>query len=234
MKSTSLLLLATAAALTACNEGSYEAHQTYFTPQQPDGMMLYADQSEDSTHVYSLDSWTLSLEGDGWFNVTPTQQEIPAGYTGFTKLTLRTTPNTTGENRSGAIVVNSYHTITQRVYQCTWLNILYPYAQYYYPEGKEEVYANRQAKFQLNLPFDATSSQVRLVTYADQATITSDAAWVKPEQDVCETAGLHTVALTVQPNPEETKRYATLTVTSAHITTTIQVEQQGAKPQSAS
>ena len=46
-----LPLLALVLALAACTEGSYEHHASYFYPQRPDGQLLYADQTMDTTPI---------------------------------------------------------------------------------------------------------------------------------------------------------------------------------------
>ena len=42
----------------ACDSGENEAHQTYFYPDRAGGLQLYADQTEDTLHIVSLDSWS--------------------------------------------------------------------------------------------------------------------------------------------------------------------------------
>ena len=86
-------------ALTACTEGSYERHESYFYPQRPDGQLLYADQTMDTTLIYSLDSWQATKEGD-WFSITPESFEVKPGVSIFNKMTFTTTPNTTGKGRN--------------------------------------------------------------------------------------------------------------------------------------
>lgn len=221
MKSGILSLLVLTLAFVSCSEASYEAHQSFFYPQQPQGILLYADQSMDTTSVYSIDSWTLETEG-GWFEVTPKELTISAGTSLFTKLTITTTPNTTGANRSGCIVVNAYHTISQRVYQSTWHNILYPFARY--EEGEDGTYATRKATFAMSVAFDATEAEVRFRTYAPAATLTSDVDWMQPGQTNFD-ADTHNVKLVVQPNPTDSVRTGWLTLSSAGISTKIKVWQ---------
>ena len=219
-----LPLLALVLALAACTEGSYEHHASYFYPQRPDGQLLYADQTMDTTLIYSLDSWQATKEGD-WFSITPESFEVRPGVSIFTKMTFTTTPNTTGKGRTGLVTIHAYHTISQSLYQTPWLNITYPFAQY--TKGEDHTFATRKATFRLSLPSSATASQLRFTTYAENATLTSDAEWVTPEKTIFLAPNSYEVKLTIQPNKSKDARSAQLTLTSAGISTPITVEQAG-------
>lgn len=219
-----LPLLALVLALAACTEGSYEHHASYFYPQRPDGQLLYADQTMDTTLIYSLDSWQATKEGD-WFSITPESFEVRPGVSIFTKMTFTTTPNTTGKGRTGLVTIHAYHTISQSLYQTPWLNITYPFAQY--TKGEDHTFATRKATFRMALLSSATSSQVRFTTYAENATLTSNAEWVTPEKTIFLAPNNYEVKLTIQPNKSKDPRSAQLTLTSAGISTPITVEQAG-------
>ena len=219
-----LPLLALVLGLAACTEGSYEHHASYFNPQRPDGQLLYADQTMDTTLIYSLDSWQATKEGD-WFSITPESFEVRPGVSIFTKMTFTTTPNTTGKGRTGLDTIHAYHTISQSLYQTPWLNITYPFAQY--TKGEDHTFATRKATFRMALLSSATSSQVRFTTYAENATLTSNAEWVTPEKTIFIAPNSYEVKLTIQPNKSKNPRTAQLTLTSAGISTPITVEQAG-------
>ena len=219
-----LPLLALVLALAACTEGSYEHHASYFYPQRPDGQLLYADQTMDTTLIYSLDSWQATKEGD-WFSITPESFEVRPGVSIFTKMTFTTTPNTTGKGRTGLVTIHAYHTISQSLYQTPWLNITYPFAQY--TKGEDHTFATRKATFRMALLSSATSSQVRFTTYAENATLTSNAEWVTPEKTIFLAPNNYEVKLTIQPNKSKDPRTAQRTLTSAGISTPIIVEQAG-------
>ena len=219
-----LPLLALVLALAACTEGSYEHHASYFYPQRPDGQLLYADQTMDTTLIYSLDSWQATKEGD-WFSITPESFEVRPGVSIFNKMTFTTTPNTTGKGRTGLVTIHAYHTISQALYQTSWLNITYPFAQY--TEGEDHTFATRKATFRLSLLSSATASQLRFTTYAENASLTSDAEWVTPEKTIFLAPNSYEVKLTIQPNKSKAPRSAQLTLTSAGISTPITVEQAG-------
>ena len=219
-----LPLLALVLGLAACTEGSYEHHASYFYPQRPDGQLLYADQTMDTTLIYSLDSWQATKEGD-WFSITPESFEVRPGVSIFTKMTFTTTPNTTGKGRTGLVTIHAYHTISQSLYQTPWLNITYPFAQY--TKGEDHTFATRKATFRMALLSSATSSQVRFTTYAENATLTSNAEWVTPEKTIFLAPNSYEVKLTIQPNKSKDARSAQLTLTSAGISTPITVEQAG-------
>ena len=211
-------------ALAACTEGTYERHESYFYPQRPDGQLLYADQTMDTTLIYSLDSWQATKEGD-WFSITPENFEVKPGVSIFNKMTFTTTPNTTGKGRTGLVTIHAYHTISQSLYQTPWLNITYPFAQY--TEGEDHTFATRKATFRLSLLSSATASQLRFTTYAENASLTSDAEWVTPEKTIFLAPNSYEVKLTIQPNKSKDARSAQLTLTSAGISTPITVEQAG-------
>ena len=224
MKKVLFPLLTLVLALAACTEGSYERHESFFYPQRPDGQLLYADQTQDTTLVYSLDSWTATKVGD-WFSLTPESFEVRPGVSIATKMTFTTTPNNTGQGRVGRVTIHAYHTISQMLYQTPWLNITYPYAQY--TEGEDQTFVTRKATFRLALLSDATASKVRFTTYAENATLTSNAEWVTPEKTVFLAPNSYEVNLTVKPNKDKDARTAQLTLTSAGISTPIIVEQAG-------
>lgn len=211
-------------ALAACTEGTYERHESYFSPQRPDGQRLYADQTMDTTLIYSLDSWQATKEGD-WFSITPESFEVKPGVSIFNKMTFTTTPNNTGKVRKGLVTIHAYHTISQSLYQAPWLNITYPFAQY--TEGEDHTFAIRKATFRLSLLSSATASQLRFTTYAENASLTSDAEWVTPEKTIFLAPNSYEVKLTIQPNKSKDPRSAQLTLTSAGISTPITVEQAG-------
>ncbi len=210
--------------LASCTEGTYERHESYFSPQRPDGQRLYADQTMDTTLIYSLDSWQATKEGD-WFSITPESFEVKPGVSILNKMTFTTTPNNTGKVRKGLVTIHAYHTISQSLYQAPWLNITYPFAQY--TEGEDHTFATCKATFRLSLPSDETASTVRFTTYAENATLTSDAEWLIPEKTIFLAPNSYKVKLTIQPNKSKDPRSAQLTLTSAGVSTPITVEQAG-------
>ena len=211
-------------ALTSCTEGSYERHETFFYPQRPDGQLLYADQTKDTTLIYSLDSWQATKEGE-WFSITPESCEVSPTASIATKMTFTTTPNTTGKGRTGLVTIHSYHTISQSLYQTPWLNITYPFAKY--NEGEDKTFVTRQATFHLSLLSSATTSKVCFTTYAENATLTSNADWVTPEKTSFLGPKNYEIKLNIQPNKDKNPRTAQLTLTSAGISTPITIEQAG-------
>lgn len=209
-------------ALTSCSEGSYESHQTFFYPQRPQGIMLYADQTSDTTRIYSLDSWTAETEGE-WFNVTPQTQEVNPGYFADTRLDITTTPNTTGKNRSGRIRINAYHSISTPIYQCTWLNIAYPYAKYENTDINDN-FATRTAKFETEVEHNTKTTQFIFNIYGESATLTSNADWARPKKNNF-IKGANNVIVELDENTQPVARNAQFTLTSQGISTTIHLKQ---------
>lgn len=201
--------------VVSCDEADYEVHQTFFYPQKPYGLQLYADQTADTINVYSIDPWTSSLTGD-WFTVSPTVSDKWFN----THIDITTSVNTTGKNRQGMFNVHAHETIGLLVMQNTWLNIMDPS-----PRVDNTVpFEDRRAVFECRVDDDAYSPEVSFYVYQDDAQLTSQAEWLKPET-ITFAKGYHTVKVNVETNPEEQERTGTLTLTSAGITSVITIVQ---------
>ena len=219
-----LLWAGLALALISCDESSYEVHQTFFYPQQPGGMQLYADQPSDTIHVYSLDSWTASTTQE-WMSVTPDAFTVSPTTSGDTRLTVSVTPNTTGALRTGYLVVNAHDAVSMAVNQFPWLNVIVPEPIYYTdaPEGGDAASTTR-ARFDLRLSPTTQDTIAVFRVYRDGATLQSDAKWLQPDRATF-SAGRDTVRLSVAPNQTGAARSARLTLTSAGVATDITVTQ---------
>lgn len=97
----SLLLM-----LSACS-GDPEPHQLV-PVEQP--FILYADQTVDSVRFYTFDSWSVVPSVDWITVVGQSQATIDYDYTKryLFRVVLNITPNTSGETRSGTVLVKSY------------------------------------------------------------------------------------------------------------------------------
>ena len=230
MKSTltkiSLCLALITATMTSCLNGENEYHEIYFYPQRPEGIVFYADQTTDTTTLVSYDSWTMTKEGE-WFDASPNSQEIPVGSYGITRIGISTTPNTTGQNRSGRISINSYLSISTPIYQAAWLNITSPRPKYTNTDTNGS-FNSLKARFELELLANTTSTSVHFYTYGKSATLTSDAEWLKPQISTYMT-GAQRALINVEPNETSTARQAQLSLTSEGVTTIIYVKQEGKK-----
>ena len=230
MKSTftkiSLCLALITATMTSCLNGENEYHEIYFYPQRPEGIVLYADQTTDTTTLVSYDSWTMTKEGE-WFDASPNSQEIPVGSYGITRIGISTTPNTTGQNRSGRISINSYLSISTPIYQAAWLNIISPQPKYTNTDTNGS-FNSLKARFELELLANTTSTSVHFYTYGKSATLTSDAEWLKPQISTY-MKGAQMALINVEPNETSTARQAQLSLTSEGVTTIIYVKQEGKK-----
>lgn len=215
---TSALLL-----LTACTESNYEMHQTYFYPQHPGGMNFFADQLSDTVHIVSFDSWT-ARSATSWISVSPESEEVPAGYIGDTRLTIKTEANTTGKNRSGFFEVKSYSNIGMAVNQSHWLNIEHPRPIY----NAAVDFSDKVASFKMDVFAHTADTTITFTVYQNAATLVSDADWFVPKAGSFE-KGKHEVSITVTPNTSNQERTAKLTLTSGGISTPIQIIQQAKK-----
>ena len=227
-----------ALALTACdNESTNGQHGTSFYPITVGGIETFADQTADSVRVMSFDSWTLKNTSD-WCSVRAEGQEnnisvkVPEGYISSTRLDFRLQPNTTGKLRSNRIdVVSSYAkigTVSTTLTQYPHHNITSPSGQY----GTGDEYSRT---FTLNVPAEGVNSYgskpyVKFTVYAEGATLTASEEWIVPDKTADFTPNQQQlVDLTVAPNPTAEKREATLSLTSAGVTTVIRVTQEGTK-----
>lgn len=232
MKLKSIILAAATAilAFTACSEGTNEYHSTYFYPTGATSLTTYADQTYDSIRVVSYDSWTLNNQCD-WFDVKLSSQvnniavNVPSGYVNGSLLELTIQPNTTGKTRSAALqVVSSFNkigTLQMMVSQKHYLNVSHPAVK---------TDTNGNTTFGIALSSSAKkddgsySSFVTFTVYSADATLTSSDSWLVPEKTTgFDTSKTQKVTFTAEPNTTGAARTATLTLTSAGISTTISV-----------
>lgn len=244
MKPIKLILAAGigAAMLSSCGDSSYEMHQTMFYPNNG-GIRFFADQTQDTIHVYSLDSWTSQASynnGDSWFNYSPKEATVEPGKASDTKITLTVQPNTTGKNLAGELRVFSHDQIATNVYHYSWLNVISPNAQYVDENGNPistgqmtiDKFEKAKAKFAIeDIQAAATDTAVRFRTYQPGATLTSDAEWLKlsGSNGSFIVSDEYRVALKASENTTGATRTANLTLTSGGISTVITVSQKGTK-----
>lgn len=231
MKKIGILATFVVALFTSCSESEYEFHQTYFTPQEPNGKILYADQVSDSTRVISYDPWTASTYfntgTDAWFSITPTECNFKAGEQfASMRVNIQGSVNNTGKIRSGHIVVKSYDTVGMPVKQTTWLNIIRPFGEVekYDATGNLLPEENRKMTFKGQTIATANQFEIEFMVYSDDATLTSDAEWLIPATTTFN-AGRHVVAIVAQENFATQPRTATLTLSSNGISTPITITQ---------
>ena len=231
MKKIFFLATFVAALFTSCSESEYESHQTYFTPQEPYGKVLYADQVTDSTRLISYDPWTASTVfnsgTDAWFTITPTSCQFTAGEQfASMRIDITASPNTTGKIRSGRISVNSYFDIGMLVTQKTWLNIVRPFGSVETQDAAGNALPEEEHKKVFSAYTFAAENQfdIEFTVYADNATLTSDAEWLVPTVTTFE-AGSHKVAVVAKENLATEPRTANLILTSNGISTPITITQ---------
>ena len=102
------LLIACSVLSLACSCADDPERHELCPVEQP--FILYADQTTDSLCFYSYDSWSvvpqdswIAVDGDSHFDV---QYDYSKRY--LFKVFLNILPNTTGETRSGTVLVQSY------------------------------------------------------------------------------------------------------------------------------
>ena len=218
-KSIATLISCAALVLTSCGESNYELHQTFFSPLKHNGMEFFADQQSDTIHLLSLDSWTLAST-DSWMRVTPTSLTIPQYKSADTRLDITTDINTTGSTRIAYINVSSVVSPSMPVIQRAWLNITQPMPFY---TNTDKVQTTK-ATFPLMLKAAANDTTIIFKVYQDGATLSSSAEWITPEATTFN-KGLHKIKVNYTGNNTNAKRNATLTLTSAGVSTDIIVSQ---------
>ncbi len=211
----SALLLALSFA--ACDDAGYERHGTNFVDVSPYGMHFYADQTVDSCGLESYDSWTAESSAPDWLSLSPASLDVPAGYVSTDWVYVHATPNTTGQYREGLLTVRGYHEASLHVQQEAYLNIARPMGTT--TEGTSI------PAYRLELKPEAAADSVIFTVYSDDVTLSSSEDWVTPK-DSSFTAGQHIVYLDFSPNLGPDVRRATLTLTSAGVTTPIELSQE--------
>ena len=231
MKKIFTLVTLAVALFSSCSDTEYELHETYFTPQEPYGKVLYADQVSDSTRVVSYDPWTASAMfnngQEAWFSITPTSCNFVAGEQfASTRIDIQASVNNTGKNRNGHIVLKSYDTLGMLIKQTTWLNIIYPFGKTATMdnEGNEIPEEDRKMTFAASTIATQNQFEIEFTVYADGATLQADADWLKPQATTF-AAGNHKAIILAEENPNTVARTANLILTSNGISTPITITQ---------
>ncbi len=234
--------LALTASLTSCGDSNEENYAFGYAKNSTTMLIMYADQTADSTFIRSTNDWTLNKIASEWITATYNGQPAPQSvkvnsfYAQQFRIDYQFTANTTGDERlalatflcnAGKLEGTSLGTyIIQRPY----LNIQQPVADVA-DDG------TKRTTFTLNVPASGltasqTKPQVIFTTYADGATLTSsDESWLKIENGNQTTAGVYaknqqqTVNLNISENTASEPRTATLTLTSNGVSTPITVIQ---------
>ncbi|MBR1712024.1 MAG: BACON domain-containing protein [Alloprevotella sp.] len=206
---------------SGCSNDPDEYHYTVFFPNDMESRTYFADQTRDTLHVLSYDSWTSTALG-GWFSVSPESQAVLAGQGTITPMFLTATPNTTETVRTGYIQVAGYGQIAKLVRQTYWLNIAAPTGRIEANAGTGDI----RCTFTTKLTAKETNLPLVFTNYTDGAKLAADATWISIP-DTAFDAGRHTFTLTVTPNQSTEPRTATLTLTSAGVSTPISVTQEG-------
>lgn len=222
---------------TACDDSENEIHSTYFYPLTANGIVVYADQPEDSTFVVSYDSWTLNSSCE-WMTVSCNgvldniSVNIPEGYYASHKLTLTFQPNTTGATRGHVLQAVSSSdkigSVYQTVTQYPFLDIRIPSATTVTDEeGNVTGYTFTTQISQTGVNLNGTKQSIAFCVYHEGATLeSSDTSWLNLSQ----TSGFETgvqqrVELNATTNETGSPRTATLTLTSGGVSTPITVTQ---------
>lgn len=229
-----LALTLTTATLQSCLGGDNENHGTQIYNRGNMGMTeLYADQTLDSIHIVSYDSWTARTANAEWFEISDKQCKVPAGYIVTQTVLIKTTPNTTGKLRVGTIYIDSeyseYGPLSTNVYQCPWLNITVPVLQVEQLEDKATGEKYSAAKFEAPIGAADNYALLACTVYAD-ATLTSDANWLSVNnEDQTLKPGNYGIKFVVSPNNDSAERVAHVTLTSNGVSNVITYTQKGKK-----
>ncbi len=218
--------VATGIALASCEGGKDEQHYTAVEKQYVE---TFADQSKDSLRVLSYDTWSLTNQTD-WLTVycgtqkNEITQKVPANTQVLTTVYFALQPNTTGKTRYAQVQVNSSYggTVSSQLMQYAFLNVQRP--------APVTDSSTRVTTFTYDIVAKpVASASVVFTVYADGATLTSsDESWLKPEKTTGFSTGEKTtVSVAVSENTASEARTATLTLTSAGVSTPITFNQKG-------
>lgn len=186
-------------------------------------MVAYADQTSDTTHLCSLDSWTISST-ESWLTISPKEATFPAGQATDTKLTFEYEVNNTGAPRIAYAQVKSHDQIATTVTQYYWLHITRPQVMKL-GEQTSGVTTETRVVFPMTLKKEAYTDSITFTVHQDNATLSTSASWIHPEETTFE-AGKHTVKFNVEANTEGQSRSAILTLTSAGVSSDITLTQE--------
>lgn len=211
-------LALTVSSFVACSDAENDTY--YASIRAKNGapvseLVLYADQTKDTLSILSTDAWTAT--GADWFTVTPgsfTPQNPNTGY--LVPIAISTTPNTTGKARAGLVTAHVREDISLPVYQAAWLNIRTPFNA---GDGEFNLVVSNS---------DSVATNMDFTTYSPSATLTSDAAWVTFSESTFK-EGAHKPQVFIGKNTTNAARTATITLTSAGVSTKINVRQPAPK-----
>ncbi len=244
--SVTLAALSTVAVFSSCGNSSDEYHQFNIYPLRSEGFVEFADQSTDSTHIVSTDTWSLTSQAD-WLTTTtqgnktaPFTIEVPQGYISSTPLYFTMQSNLTGQSRTALVQATStgknMGTMSILIKQLPYLNITTPSPK----QASDGTYSwtlsgiSSDGKFHTtdNSGKDiSTTPYITFIVYTDNATLTSSAEWLNilavenGSSNLYKAGEKSKVELYLTENTTGQERSATLTLTSAGVSTTITVTQ---------
>lgn len=196
-------------------------------------IILYADQTLDSLRFYTYDSWTVTPSAD-WISVNgDSHMDISYDYSKcyLCRVFLAVEPNTTGETRSGTVLVQSYdYSYSSPFVQLGILNVSHP-------------------AYKTDTPFDEYGIIPKVAHFEliDSAHWTSDSICFKVEDNweltfvdeqpewlsldkTTDLKGKYKVNLALMPNTDtENGRQTTLRLKSGDVSNEIVVRQLPAK-----
>lgn len=239
MKKSTVWMLAALIGFAACdNNKDVEYDELGIYPIQSGHTIIYADQTVDSFTVVSVSSWKASVEGQ---NASLDPFKSSKSQSGA-KIESHTCPIYFTPNTSSAIkysllkVKNNKHSVARSYLQTYWLDIKIPAVAFsgpttkmvdsYYPGNFNPENQYKGAYFLQEIAKDSTSTLIIFNTYAQEATLTTDADWITPKELRLE-SGSHTVELSFQANETGKDRTAIYKLSSNGITNDITFVQKG-------
>ncbi len=212
----SLTALVLGGTLASCGEGEYEVHSIRFVDLSSGSVSLYADETVDTCVVEAYDSWTASSSDTSWLSCSPTSVTVPSGYYSTDWFYVNATPNTTGQHRGGIIYLSSYYDLQLPVQQSANLNIGRP-------TGTSDGSSDLQT-YTLSLAALGSTDSISFTVYSDDASFVGGGDWITAI-DTTFSAGEHTFYVTASANWTGNRRQATYTLTSAGVSSDINVTQ---------
>lgn len=224
--------LLSSVAFVACDNAGDEYHgTTIYNRGGGSSTEMFADQTIDSLHVVSYDSWTATLDnviGGEWCTLSDMKCNVPPGYVVAQSVIINTTPNTTGVSRLSVFKVRSawgeFGELSSGITQYGWHNITVPQPRYTSSKLEE-----CKAVFADSLLANTKQALLACSVYAE-ATLESDAVWlIIPDDAKTLAPGDHGVQMPMLPNETSEDRIAHVTLTSNGVSDVITYKQKGKK-----
>lgn len=200
-------------------------------------IILYADQTLDSLRFYTYDSWTVTPKAD-WISIEgKSQMDLKYIYWApyLCRVFVTVEPNTTGQTRTGTVLVQSYeYAYSSPVVQLGLLKVSHPgYIVDCWLD--EQSYIPDVAHYELTVNANSTSDYISFTVQNNWSLTSADdtpADWIAFDGRTSGLPGEGRVNLILEKNTDaKEERTATLRLTSGEVSNLITIRQLPAEIQ---